>query len=96
MFAHLHNGITLRWKTLTNEYLPRVSRYFDLFGYKVNDVGIPNINGNPYYNYVKLGQANITGDIPEEEMEEIKRAFESGITFWHTDDMYNYAVNNTI
>lgn len=96
MYAKAVNGVTLRWKCLTDEYLPKVSHYFDLLGYKVNTVGVPNINQNPYYNYVKLAVANITGDIPEEEMSEIKKAFESGITFWHTDDMYNYAVNNTI
>lgn len=96
MFAHLYNGLTLRWKTITNEYLPRVSRYFDIVGYKINDLAVPNIDGNPYYNYIKLAVANITGPIPEEEMNEIKEAFKNGITFWWTDDLYNYAVDNTI
>ena len=79
------------------EYIKLVDQYFTMFGYQVNTMKVPNVTGRRYWNYVKCAQANIIGDIPQEDMNEIKSLFNAGITFWHDPSKYlDYSQNNTI
>ena len=79
------------------EYATIIDHYFDMFGYKTNDVKIPLYNHRRNYWYTKTIDANIVGDIPENDMERIKRCFNEGITFWkNPNNMYDYSVNNDI
>ena len=34
------------------------------------------------------------GNIPETDLTELKNIFNNGVTIWHTDNMYNYSLNN--
>lgn len=66
--------------------LKRIDNYFTRYGYKVNKIKIPTpFDGNkrPKFNYVKTVDVNITGSVPTPQMNIIKSAFDSGITFWH-------------
>lgn len=81
-------------KTVRSEYAKRIDDYFSMFGYKVSTVKIPNIRTRPSWNYVKLLEANIFGDIPNNDLKRIHSIFKEGITFWHGDfvgsfDLYN-------
>jgi len=79
------------------EYIRLVDQYFTMFGYQVNTMKKPNVTGRRYWNYVKCAQANILGDIPQEDMNEIKAMFTNGVTFWHDPSKYlDYSQNNTI
>lgn len=72
-----------------------IDKFFDMFGYKVTDVKIPNINNRPNWNYVKLIDANIHGFIPTNDLEIIKNMFNSGITLWHNPATFlDYTQNN--
>ena len=74
-----------------------IDDYFSAFGYKINDVKIPNITGRRNWNYVKTINCNITGDIPQEDLQKIKEMFDSGVTFWHnTNTFLDYSQNNSI
>lgn len=74
-----------------------VDDYFTAFGYKVATYKVPNITGRLNWNYVKLNEANITGNIPQEDMEEIKGYFLKGLTFWHNPSTFlDYSQNNNI
>ncbi len=77
------------------QFAARVDKYFSMFGYQMNDLRIPHINNRPYWNYVKTQGINITGNIPNEDLEIIKALFNSGITLWHTTTHFlDYTQNN--
>ena len=83
--------------TVRNEMAQVIDNYFSMYGYKVNILKIPNITGRTNWNYVKTIGANIQGDIPEQDINELKSMFNSGITLWHNPSTYlDYSQNNAI
>jgi len=79
------------------EYARIIDEYFTMFGYKVNRVKTPNITGRSQWNFIKTIDCNVDGDIPQEDLETIRSACNSGITFWHNPaNIYNYSLNNPI
>ncbi len=80
-----------------NEYAKIIDDYFQAYGYKINVYKKPNLTGRQNWNYVKTIGANIEGDIPEEDLNEIKTLFNNGITLWHNSSTYlDYSQNNPI
>ena len=74
-----------------------IDNYFSMFGYKVNDVKVPNITGRTNWNYVKTIDCNFDGNIPQSDLNIIKTMFNNGVTLWHNaNTMYDYSLNNTI
>lgn len=91
------SGLSLYVKSIKQEYAKIIDKYFDMFGYKVNLVKIPNITGRPYWNYVKTIDCNFEGDIPQNDLNVIKSMFNNGVTLWHNaNNMYNYSLNNSL
>lgn len=83
--------------SIKEEYARIIDNYFDMFGYLVNDVKIPNITGRRNWNYVKTIDINITGNIIQEDMQKIKNIFNNGVTLWHNPSTYlDYSQNNDI
>ncbi len=77
------------------QFAKRIDDYFSMFGYQTNELKVPNINNRPYWNYVKTQGINITGNIPNEDLEIIKTLFNSGITLWHNPTYFlDYSRNN--
>ena len=70
-------------KSIREEYARIIDNYFDMYGYKVNTVKIPNITGRLNWNFVKTINCNITGSIPQKDMQKIKNMFNNGVTLWH-------------
>ena len=90
-------GFTFRKMSCRREYAVMIDNFFSMFGYKVNKVKVPNIYGRANWNYVQCIQANIIGDIPQDDMQEIKGMFNEGITFWHNPATYlDYSQTNAI
>ena len=79
------------------EYARIIDDYFSAYGYKVNRIKVPNITGRSQWNFIKTIGCNADGDIPQEDLETIREACNSGITFWHTPaNIYNYSLTNSI
>ena len=80
------------------EYAKIIDSYFDMYGYKVNELKEPDILSRPNWNYLKTINCNFTGvDIPEKDMETIKSIFDNGVTLCHhANSMYNYDADNSI
>lgn len=90
-------GFTFYQMSVRAEVASVIDKYFSMFGYKVNTMKNINITSRRYWNFIKCVQANITGDIPQDDMNEIKGYFNAGITFWHDATKYlDYSQNNTI
>ncbi|MBR2652479.1 hypothetical protein IKD56_04000 [bacterium] len=84
-------------KSIKAEFATIIDDYFSMYGYKVNNVKIPNITGRANWNYVKTIGCNFTGDIPQEDIEKIRNLFNNGITFWHNEENFlNYSASNGI
>ena len=88
------NGVYYQIKTITPYWAEKLSNYFSMYGYVVNKLGIPNLNTRNNWNYVKLVQANIFGNIPQSDLLKIRDIYMEGITLWHTDDVGNYTLSN--
>ena len=88
-------GLSLIHKSVNPDYAKRIDDFFEMFGYKTNDLKIPNTHSRPHWNYVKTTVANITGNIPSTDIQNIKAIFNNGITFWkNPSEVGNYSLNN--
>lgn len=83
-------------KSIRPEYAKVIDDYFTMFGYKTNRLKQPNITGRAAFNYVKTIGANVTGKAPNEVLSFIANMLDRGITFWHTNDVGNYSLKNSI
>lgn len=93
-----HNNTFHFYKmSIKREYAEIIDKYFDMFGYKINLVKVPNITGRTNWNYVKTINCNFEGDIPQTDLQIIRRIFDNGITLWHNPTtMLNYSNTNNI
>lgn len=82
-------------KMIKAEYARTIDQFFDMYGYKVNRVKRPQMEGRPAWNYIKCKNVALTGKIPVEAEMLIKSVIESGVTFWKTT-FHNYSANNKI
>ena len=90
-------GFTAYQMSIRNEYAKIIDNYFNMFGYKINLVKVPNITGRSNWNYVKTIDCNFDGDIPQTDLNIIKTMFNNGVTLWHNpNSMYNYSNSNNI
>ena len=88
---------TLYKMTIKVEYAKIIDDFFSTYGYKVNDVKLPNVTGRTTWNYVKTIDCNLEGNIPQADIDELKKMFNVGVTFWHsTTNFLNYSATNTI
>lgn len=72
-----------------------IDGFFDMYGYKCNQVKIPETNHRRAYWYTKTIDANILGAVPQDDLQTIKNAYNNGITFWkNTSSFRDYSVNN--
>lgn len=84
------------YKSIRSEYAKIIDDYFTYYGYMTKQFKIPNITGRKSWNYVKTEGCNITGNIPFNDIANIKAIYNNGITFWHGDYIGNYTLDNSI
>lgn len=82
--------------SVTNEYARIIDGFFDMYGYQVDSVKVPNRDGRASWNYVKCQNSCNRGNVPADDMARINAIYDSGITFWHTSDVGNYSLANGI
>ena len=83
--------------SIKEEYARIIDKYFDMYGYKVNELKIPNKNHRSEYWYTKTIDANITGNLPQDELQRIINAYNKGITFWRTSANFRrYELNEIV
>lgn len=83
--------------SIKNEYAKLLDEFFDMFGYKCHRVKVPAKAHRASYWYTKTTDANITGAIPQDDLQTIKDCYNRGITFWRTSTTFrDYSVANGI
>lgn len=88
-------GYYIAQRYLRREFAIMVDNFFTMYGYQVDRIKKPNINGRPYWNYVKMSNACHVGPIPADDLALINSIYDAGITFWHTSDIGNYSLDNS-
>lgn len=85
------------YKCVRKEYARQLDDYFTMYGYRLNRVQVPNISARPAFTFVKTVGCNITGDMSNEDITQIERIFDNGITFWKNGDKIgDYAQTNSV
>ena len=64
----------------------RIDDFFSVYGYAINKVETPNLNGRQYWNFIKTRNAEISGNMPASSKSAIGRIFDGGIFFWKNGD----------
>lgn len=86
-------GVTIRWKMIAEEYRNVIGDYFKRFGVKVARLKTPNINQMTRFDYLKCADCKLSGNMPQDDEMIIIQACNSGVTFWHDDNIGNYDNN---
>lgn len=95
--ASNNNNFKFYRMSVRKEYAQIIDEYFSMYGYSINRVKIPNITGRRYWNYVKTINCNCVGEIPNNDLNLIRKMFDNGITLWHNPNtMYDYSLSNVI
>lgn len=81
------------------EHIKIIDDFFDMFGYAIHRVGVPNLSSRPHWNYVKLQNAVILAasgkGLPASDLKKICQIFERGVTFWKNgSEVGDYTLNN--
>lgn len=98
MFQCAFQGVYAQRIQCVPEIMRQIDDFFDMFGYAVNKVKVPNMTGRDGFNYVKTVNAApkslraTAGDVvtdggrgtPAAELSVIESCLNAGITFWHT------------
>lgn len=86
--------IGYRVKTVKPWIAEILEDYFHVFGTKRLRTEKPKLYTRSSFDYLKMSNIIIDGDIPEEHERMIKDECATGIWFWHTDDIGNFSVTN--
>ena len=92
--AYSCNRLYLVYKTIKSEYANKLTNYFKQYGYKVNALEIPQFDTRESWNYIKMKEPNVTGNIPMDDLLKIRDIFIKGITLWHGDYIGDYSRSN--
>lgn len=97
IYAYDRCSMNFYMMCVRKEYAAICDNFMSMYGYKVNEVKIPNITGRRNWNYVKTIGCYIEADIPQNDLNEIKSMFDKGITLWHNPSTFaDYSQNNDI
>lgn len=88
------NALYLRRKTIYPEYANKLTSFFKQYGYKVNKLEVPAFHTRTNWNYIKMAEPNVYGNIPMDDLMKIRDIFIKGITLWHGDYIGNYSLTN--
>ena len=100
IFNIIDNNDAITWYRMRicceNEEI--ISNIFNMSGYTVNRVEIPNTRSRTRFNYIQTVGANIVGSFAQSDLLMIKEIYNKGITIWHYSEkdfnMYDYSYEN--
>lgn len=83
--------------SVSYQYAKMIDDFFTMYGYAVKAIGRINTHARPHWNYVKTVGCCVTGSMPGDDLQEICRIYDRGITFWrHGNEVGNYSLDNSL
>lgn len=80
-------GFTINYNSIKPEFAKIIDDYFNMYGYAVNRVKIPQTTSRPYWNYIKTSNCIVhpvkNKGLPAEDENLISAIYNKGITFWN-------------
>ena len=95
-YGNKYNGVYVMIKQIKPEYIKILEDFFHKYGYKTNELKLPNFHTRKSFNYVQTNSCTITGNFNNVDLVKLKSVFDNGITLWHTNDVGNYALSNGV
>lgn len=84
-------------RVMKKQDIQRLDYFFDVFGYQVNKIGVPNRSKRKQWNYVKTNGCAIKGNVPATIASKICQIHDNGITYWKNgNNVGNYSLDNTL
>jgi hypothetical protein len=83
-------------KTVKGYMAQIIDTFFTMYGYKTNRLATPLIKTRTNWNHLQLLEPNVTGNLTADDIEKVKETLRKGITFWHNDNMFDYARTNPV
>jgi hypothetical protein len=71
------------------EYAAIIDMHWNMFGYKVNKVKLPQFKSRQKWNYLKTVNCSVFGELPHEDADELNNMFNNGLTVWHSESELN-------
>lgn len=96
LYEYYSLGFKVKHMCVNEEMAKVIDSFFDMMGYRVCQVKTPNSTGRKSWNYVQMRNAIVTGNAPADAIQSYTDRINRGITFWHTNDVGNYSLSNTI
>lgn len=93
--ARRNDPMLVKYK-VTEEYEEMISNHFRKYGWKVLRHKKPNLKTRKSFNYVKMVDCVVKGNLTQSAIEDITRRFKEGVTLWHVDDVGNYNLPNEL
>lgn len=90
------NKFKLKYMTIKQEFAQIIDNYFEAYGYRLNTFAVPNTTSRTKWNYIKTMNVDMTGDIPENDLQRLKDLYNGGFTIWHdTSHFMDYTQTNS-
>lgn len=79
------------------EFAKIIDNYFNLRGYQVNTVKVPNRAVRQHWTYTKTKGCIVVGNAPSDDIRKICNIYDKGITFWRSPEYVGqYQLSNPI
>lgn len=90
-------GIFVGYNQISSDNARQIDEYLSAYGYNVATFKHIEFKSRTNWNYIQTVDINISGNLPGEDMEQLKSIFNSGVTFWHSEQAFgNYSNDNPI
>ena len=101
MFSSNQLRIGCLYKSIRREYAILLDSFLTKYGYKINEIKMPNLTSRTNWNYIKtIGiviNPKTNHGILNHDLDEIKEIYNRGITLWHNPStMFDYSQSNNI
>lgn len=80
------------------EFEEQLADIFNMTGYTIKRMKVPNLKSRVRFNYIKTRGANIIGSFDQQDLARIKAYYDNGLTIWHYNSTnfkpYDYSLEN--
>lgn len=91
------DALTFYRMKITDENAEILADYFNMYGYTVNRLAVPDTKSRARFNYIKTIGANVVGGISQIYLAKIKEIYDNGVTLWHYSTEFkplDYSIEN--
>lgn len=89
-------GCEMRWKMVNPETQDIINSYWTLYGYSIKQIEKVQPDRMSRFDYVETRNCRIRGNIPNTDLITLQNIYDSGITFWHDDNIGDYSGNEGV